>query len=87
MQILCDKKSATAPVGRNENVSVLTNLSADLTCIPAESIEETVGKDGQVYYQVGCHIETVFGSASTKYTLVHEGKYQSVTSVKYLGTF
>lgn len=77
MSILCDKRSTTAPIGRNENVSALAKLSADLSCIPTASIEETVGKDRQVYYQVGCHIETVFKSASTTYTLVHEGEYKS----------
>ena len=48
-------------------------LKPDLSHIPEETIERSVGKDGKNYYRCDYSIEMTMYSASTKYEIVYKG--------------
>lgn len=56
-------------------------LSADLSSIPERQLHRKRGADNELYYNVDFDIEMTCYSASTKFTLIYEGKeYHTVTA-------
>ncbi|KAK6834215.1 hypothetical protein PG987_008909 [Apiospora arundinis] len=81
LAIYSDSDSDAAPLARNGNVKVLCHIQADLTQIATSHFRVKRGRDGLDYYEVHCDIEVVYKSASTDYTLIHDGvKYQTVSA-------
>lgn len=61
------------------DVKELVRLTTDLSCIPEETIDRSIGKDGMKYYRCDFCVEMTTYSASTKYEMVYEGiRYSSV---------
>ncbi|KAL2130858.1 hypothetical protein VTI74DRAFT_5848 [Chaetomium olivicolor] len=81
MDIYADRTMRDAPVARDENVSMLCHVEADVSHIPENQFQRRKGNDGQWYYELNCKIEAVYLSASTQYTLLYNGqRYDSVTA-------
>lgn len=59
-------------------------LKTDLSCIPEETIERSVGKDGKDYYRCDFFIEMTTYSASTKYQMVYKGVRYSSVEAEYV---
>lgn len=78
MTILHENTSEDAPIVRNENVKVLAHVEADVSHIPEHRLHRRLGKDGKWYYELSCKIESVYLSASTKYTLLYNGEWSLV---------
>ena len=62
-----------APIQQNENVTELVQLEAYLSSLTSP-LPQILGKDGQSYYQLQGVLEIAYGSASTEYTLIHQGR-------------
>jgi hypothetical protein len=73
MEIFCDRISLTAPVQWNSNVVELVRLTSSLNSLEG-TLKEEKGKDGRMYYCLDGHIEAVYRSASTEYTLIVDGR-------------
>jgi hypothetical protein len=69
---------------RDENVSVLCHLEADLSHIPENQLHRQKGADGKLYYVVSCVIEAVYLSASTQYTLLYNNQRYSTVTAEYV---
>ncbi|KAK4148378.1 hypothetical protein C8A00DRAFT_19781, partial [Chaetomidium leptoderma] len=81
MDIYADRSARDAPLVRDENVSMLCHVEAEVGHIPENLLQRRKGSDGQSYYELNCKIEAVYLSASTQYTLVYNGqRYNSVTA-------
>ncbi|CZT47209.1 related to hsp70 protein [Rhynchosporium secalis] len=83
MNILCDPHSRQAPIHKIGSVQTLVSLEADLLPLSTATLSRTmvIQADGQQYYRIAGSIEAMFLSASTKYTLLCQGKrYDSVTA-------
>ena len=81
MDIYADRTSRDAPVARDENVSLLCHVEADVSHIPENLLNRRRGNDNQWYYELNCKIEAVYLSASTQYTLLYNNqRYNSVTA-------
>ncbi|KAK7935344.1 hypothetical protein PG985_000839 [Apiospora marii] len=85
MTIRADSTSDTAPLARNKNVKSLCRLEADLTQIPTSHFRVRRGYDQLNYYRVQCEIEVIYRSASTDYTLIHDGTRYKTVSAEYVG--
>ena len=60
---------------------MLAELTVDLSVIPEDTIDRSMGKDGKWYYLCCYKIEMTNYSASTKYELDYKGtRYDSVTA-------
>ncbi|KAI1439643.1 hypothetical protein F5Y02DRAFT_412086 [Annulohypoxylon stygium] len=68
--IYSDQVSNVAPLQRNDKVKLLCSVTADLSHIPENELEQTLGVDGQMYYDLEYQIESIYRSASTEYTLI-----------------
>ncbi|KAK3343599.1 hypothetical protein B0T25DRAFT_302302 [Lasiosphaeria hispida] len=81
MDIYADRTARIAPLTRDENVSLLCHVEADVSHIPENQLQRRKGTDGQQYYELNCKIEAVYLSASTQYTLLfNNSRYNSVTA-------
>lgn len=79
--IYCDRTPRDAPLARDDNVSRLCKVEADVSHIPETKLARRKGADGQIYYELAIQIEAVYLSASTQYTMIYDGKrYNSVTA-------
>ncbi|KAK8003207.1 hypothetical protein PG989_002926 [Apiospora arundinis] len=84
MTIHADNDSEEAPLTRNKNVKPLCRIEADLSLIPTSHFRITRGRDGLDYYRVHCEVEVVYRSASTEYTLVHDGVHYKTVTAEYV---
>ncbi|KAK0705553.1 hypothetical protein B0H67DRAFT_386378 [Lasiosphaeris hirsuta] len=81
MDIYADRTARLAPMTKDENVSLLCHVEADVSHIPENQLQRRKGTDGQQYYELNCKIEAVYLSASTQYTLLfNNSRYNSVTA-------
>jgi hypothetical protein len=81
MDIYADRTPREALVARDDNVSLLCHVEADVSHIPENQLHRRKGEDGQSYYELNCKIEAVYLSASTQYTLLYNNsRYSSVTA-------
>jgi hypothetical protein len=81
MDIYADRTAREAQVARDDNVSLLCHVEADVSHIPEAQLARRKGRDGQMYYELSCKIEAVYLSASTQYTLLYNNqRYNSVTA-------
>ncbi|KAK3370882.1 hypothetical protein B0T24DRAFT_302275 [Lasiosphaeria ovina] len=81
MDIYTDRTARDATIARDEDVSLLCHVEADVSHIPESQFARRKGADGQFYYELNCKIEAVYLSASTQYTLLFNGqRYNSVTT-------
>ncbi|KAK2778157.1 hsp70-like protein [Colletotrichum kahawae] len=81
MDIYADRTPRMAPVARDDNVSMLVHVEADVSHIPENMLARRQGSDGQWYYELSCKIEAVYLSASTTYTLLYNNsRYNTVTA-------
>ncbi|KXX73604.1 Chaperone protein DnaK [Madurella mycetomatis] len=81
MDIYADRTARDAPIAKDENVSLLCHVEADVSHIPENQLHRRRGNDGQWYYELNCKIEAVYLSASTQYTLLYNNqRYNSVTA-------
>ncbi|KAJ0385635.1 hypothetical protein COL922a_005960 [Colletotrichum nupharicola] len=81
MDIYADRTPRTAPVARDDNVSMLVHVEADVSHIPENMLARRQGSDGQWYYELSCKIEAMYLSASTTYTLLYNNsRYNTVTA-------
>ncbi|KAK3683355.1 hypothetical protein B0T22DRAFT_246203 [Podospora appendiculata] len=81
MDIYADRSSRAAPISRDDDVSLLCHVEADVSHIPEANLRRRKGTDGQWYYDLSCKIEAVYLSASTQYTLIfNDQRYNSVTA-------
>jgi hypothetical protein len=74
MDIYGDRTQREAPIAKDENVSLLCHVEADVSHIPENLLSRRQGNDGQSYYELSCKIEAVYLSASTTYTLLYNSK-------------
>jgi hypothetical protein len=74
MDIYADRSQREAPVARDDNVSLLCHVEADVSHIPEHLLNRRKGNDGAYYYELQCKIEAVYLSASTQYTLLYNSK-------------
>lgn len=74
MTIYNDQLPRDAPLIRDDNVKVLSNVEADVSHIPENQLTRRQGADGQWYYELSCKIEAVYLSASTTYTLLYNSE-------------
>ncbi|CCF42495.1 hypothetical protein CH063_12475 [Colletotrichum higginsianum] len=81
MDVYADRNARAAPVARDDNVSMLVHVEADVSHIPEHMLARRKGLDGQWYYELSCKIEAVYLSASTAYTLLYNNqRYSTVTA-------
>lgn len=57
--IYSDQVSNVAPLQRNDDVKLLCSVTADLSHIPENELEQTLGVDGQMYYDLEYQIESI----------------------------
>ncbi|KZL82583.1 hsp70-like protein, partial [Colletotrichum incanum] len=76
MDVYADRTPRSAPVARDDNVSMLVHIEADVSHIPEHMLARRQGLDGQWYYELSCKIEAVYLSASTAYTLLYNRSLQ-----------
>lgn len=84
MDIYADRTPRQAPVARDENVSLLCHVEADVSHIPENQLQRRRGNDGQWYYELNCKIEAVYLSASTQYTLLYNNQRYNSVSTEYV---
>ncbi|KAG0650908.1 hypothetical protein D0Z07_2774 [Hyphodiscus hymeniophilus] len=87
IDILCDEKSAIAPVHKGKpNVLKLATLTGDLSHLEKSDLEKmiTTRNDGKKYYAVKLAIEATFHSASTTYVLLFHGKRYDTVTAEYV---
>ncbi|KAK1968964.1 actin-like ATPase domain-containing protein [Colletotrichum sublineola] len=84
MDIYADRTPRSAPVARDDNVSMLVHIEADVSHIPENMLARRQGLDGQWYYELGCKIEAVYLSASTAYTLIYNNQRYSTVTAEYV---
>lgn len=56
-----------------DGLQCVLSLNADLSSIPASSIQTSTGKDGELYYKIAYAIQMTCYSAYTKYELIYKG--------------
>jgi hypothetical protein len=78
MTIYNDQLPRDAPLVRDDNVKVLSNVEADVSHIPENQLTRRQGADGQWYYELSCKIEAVYLSASTTYTLLYNSESREI---------
>ena len=59
-------------------------LTIDLSCIPEEDIDRSVGQDGEDYYRCDLYIEMTMYSASTKFEMVYKDIRYSTVEAEYV---
>ncbi|EFQ31525.1 uncharacterized protein GLRG_06814 [Colletotrichum graminicola M1.001] len=84
MDIYADRTPRSAPVARDDNVSMLVHIEADVSHIPENMLARRRGLDGQWYYELNCKIEAVYLSASTAYTLIYNNQRYSTVTAEYV---
>ncbi|OHF00673.1 hypothetical protein CORC01_03990 [Colletotrichum orchidophilum] len=84
MDIYADRNQRMAPVARDENVSMLVHVEADVGHIPEHMLSRRQGLDGQWYYELNCKIEAVYLSASTTYTLLYNNQRYNTVTAEYV---
>ncbi|KAL0941392.1 hsp70-like protein [Colletotrichum truncatum] len=84
MDIYADRSARDAPVSRDENVSMLAHVEADVSHIPENSLARRRGNDGHLYYELNCKIEAVYLSASTTYTLLYNNQRYNTVTAEYV---
>ncbi|TEA12275.1 Heat shock 70 kDa protein 12A [Colletotrichum sidae] len=84
MDIFADRSPRTAPVARDENVSMLVHVEADVSHIPEHKLDRRQGADGQWYYELACKIEAKYLSASTTYTLLYNNQRYNTVTAEYV---
>ncbi|KAI0095718.1 hypothetical protein GGR51DRAFT_569345 [Nemania sp. FL0031] len=82
--IYADEISSTAPIVRSATVETLCYLTANLSSIPDDQIDQRLGVDGRMYYYLDFTIESVYHSASTEYTLIYKGKRYDTVEAEYV---
>ena len=73
LRVYCDRVSESAPYQPDENVVQLVCLNASLSSIQKKLPKEK-GADGKKYHVLRGAIEAAYGSASTEYTLIYDGR-------------
>lgn len=61
MDIYADRTPRTAPIARDENVSLLSHVEADVSHIPENQLNRRKGNDGQVCF----HPLWIYGADET----------------------
>lgn len=84
MDVFCDRTSRNAPIQRDENVSRLCRVEADVSHIPEHLLTRRRGADGLMYYDLLCKIEAVYLSASTQYTLIFNNQRYNTVTAEYV---
>ncbi|KAI1636075.1 hypothetical protein F4809DRAFT_663283 [Biscogniauxia mediterranea] len=79
--VYADDKSPEAPIALTDNVKILCNLTADLSKIPVEQLDQREGNNGNMWYELNFAVEAIYRSASTEYSLIYKGqRYDTVTA-------
>jgi len=73
--LYCDRTERAPVAIRDNRVKELVRLRANISTIPENSFRKEKGKDGKMYYHFCYSIKITYQSASTKYDLVHNGKW------------
>lgn len=68
MDIFADRTPRNAPMTKDENVSLLCHVEADVSHIPENQLQRRKGNDGQWYYELSCRIEAVCESLTSRNT-------------------
>ncbi|KAF7544953.1 hypothetical protein G7Z17_g9551 [Cylindrodendrum hubeiense] len=84
MTIYSDQTARDAPIVRDDNVKILSNVEADVSHIPENLLARRQGSDGQWYYELSCKIEAVYLSASTTYTLLYNNQRYNTVTCEYV---
>ncbi|KAJ0159325.1 Chaperone protein DnaK [Colletotrichum tanaceti] len=84
MDVYADRHARVAPVARDDNVTMLVHVEADVSHIPEHMLARRRGLDGQWYYELACKIEAVYLSASTTYTLIYNNQRYSTVTAEYV---
>jgi hypothetical protein len=74
IKIYSDSVSSVPPVQRNSNVRELVQLTLDWNQVYDLNRLIRTGGDGQAWYFLAGTIDATYSSASTKYTMVLNGK-------------
>ncbi|KAI0148626.1 hypothetical protein GGR57DRAFT_505093 [Xylariaceae sp. FL1272] len=86
LDVYCDKTSAIAPIERTPNVEYLCRLTADLSAIPDDRLEQKRGADGNMYYVVEFEIESVYHAAHAEYALMYKDQRYDAVTAEYVFT-
>ncbi|KAI0860930.1 hypothetical protein F4860DRAFT_477216 [Xylaria cubensis] len=84
LAIYADEISSKAPIACSGNVRMMCRLTADLSPIPENELDQRLGADGKMHYQVEFEVEAIYHSASTQYTLLHKGKRYDTVTAEYV---
>ncbi|KAI0487191.1 hypothetical protein F4859DRAFT_502416 [Xylaria cf. heliscus] len=82
--IYADEISSKAPIARYSSVKMLSRLTADLSPIPENELEQRLGADNRMHYWIEFDVEAIYRSASTQYTLLHKGKRYDTVTAEYV---
>ncbi|KAK0634379.1 hypothetical protein B0T17DRAFT_483713 [Bombardia bombarda] len=82
--VYTDRTLRDAPMVKDNSVSGLVRVEADISHIPEASMARRKGVDGLMYYSLSCKIEAVYLSASTQYTLLYNGERYTTVSAEYV---
>ncbi|KAI0891902.1 hypothetical protein F4806DRAFT_481080 [Annulohypoxylon nitens] len=83
-KVYSDQVSRAAPLEKDDNVKHLCSVTADLSHIAENEFKQTLGVDGQMYYDLEYQIESIYRSASTEYTLIYKGKRYDTVTAEYV---
>ncbi|XDG05262.1 hypothetical protein ABKA04_004877 [Annulohypoxylon sp. FPYF3050] len=83
-KVYSDQVSRVAPLEKDDNVKHLCSVTADLSHIAENEFKQTLGVDGQMYYDLEYQIESIYRSASTEYTLIYKGKRYDTVTAEYV---
>lgn len=59
-------------------------MRVNLGLVPESELDQQVGVDGEIYYEMSYQIELTFSSTEISYTLVFKGKKYDAIEVEYL---
>ncbi|EKG14291.1 Heat shock protein Hsp70 [Macrophomina phaseolina MS6] len=82
VKIFCSQ-SEKAPLHKDDQVSELVEVTADLNRIPEHEFNREFGSNNQEYYKLDFDIEMKCESATTEYRLVYRGKRYDVVRAEY----
>lgn len=75
--IYCDRTDRPPVVHKDQHVVELVRLRVKVADLPPGAIKTRFGKDSKPCYTFDYEIEVTYLSGSTKYELVHNGKYRA----------
>ncbi len=84
LTVFADRTGRDAPIAKDDEVTTLCKLTANISHIPEKLLQRCLGKDGKWYYDLKWKLEVVHFSASTTYTLLYNGQRYNTVVAEYV---